>query len=669
MYVNALVLCFVIFCSSAISKPMDGDGKGEDLVVNMNANGEQVNANRDSNTGSIDNEVPNNPPANQGDNPPANQNGSPLANQEGNPPVNDETNRQNDNQRLDDHTQVADVANENPHEPTQEQKEEVDWGHGETRVLANVDVSNLQRDDKQEQGQQTDQQQQNQQAEQQQQGQQQTGQQQQGQQQTGQQQQGQQQTEQQQQGQHQQAEQQQQQQQQQAGQQQQEPHQQAEQQPDSQQETHIEKTEFVHDTAHPDIGVVEPEHMVHGDEQHGDHHGDPENATRVGEQEAEMQQHGQERIDAENREMEDVQPKVIGGNVHDSTSRRFAEFVKDRQFLPDNAEEALHGGQHVHEEDGEGRPKQAQAGDVEGIVHGEAGVHDDHHQQDNKAPLTADPDEMMHAGEEGDHPHDRHESVPGVDTPNGTLVSGHHKANVQKHTDQDDVGPEVEPLVHGGEHVHGKEADNKTRHKVRYQDIIDLGLSQELLKGIDLSKLLEQEKKEMEAFHHDKNQKEGVKEGDGDNNERDALFWQKQVTDLRKVYLAKLYDKVRHLSNPDLENAVWEKDELNDSPHEGESKVEHEMEMWASTASKGNRKRYKDMVEAWQKKGDGHKERQEENKTVQGEPVHEEKHVENTEAVPVEVADEHLNRDQNEHLQQDQGGDVDKNDGQESNDL
>lgn len=141
------------------------------------------------------------------------------------------------------------------------------------------------------------------------------------------------------------------------------------------------------------------------------------------------------------------------------------------------------------------------------------------------------------------------------------------------------------------------------------------------------------------------------------------------MTDLRKAYLAKLYDKVRHLSNPDIDNAQWERDELNDSPHEGESKVEHEMEMWASTASKGNRKRYKDMVEGWQKKGDADKETQEESKQAQEEPVHEEKHVENTETVPVDVAEEHLNRDQNEHVEQDQGGDVDKSDGQESNDL
>lgn len=54
---------------------------------------------------------------------------------------------------------------------------------------------------------------------------------------------------------------------------------------------------------------------------------------------------------------------------------------------------------------------------------------------------------------------------------------------IVKHTEQDAVGPDVEPLVHEGEHVHGKEAGNKTRNKVRYQDIIDLGLRQELLKG------------------------------------------------------------------------------------------------------------------------------------------------------------------------------------------
>ncbi|CAG5119697.1 unnamed protein product, partial [Candidula unifasciata] len=537
-YGRAVVLLLWIFCSSVISKPTNEDGQNGNPVVNMNADGEQGNGNPNPDRGSeiLDNKSPDNPLAgqensapangetsaqdnqernihvNQESSPPASQEHNPISNQDsdrqtnpgGNTAANEGTDHQNQRQQSDVHNQVTD--NENPQKSAVQQTEEVDWGHADTaNVMMRLSI-NQEQNVQTEQQQHADQQQQTQQ---------------------------QQQTEQQQ---H--TDQQQQEQQQQHAQQQQ----QSEQQQQTQEEVRTDKTEIAHEASEStqqdhtgeqtnaghDIGVLEPEHVLHGDDGHGDHHAGAENATSIKEQEEARVQDAQERIAVEKQEMEDVQPKVVGSNVHDSLSRRIAEFVKDKQFSPENADEAIHGGHHVHEEKDGGRPKDVQTGNVESIVHGEDGVHDDHHKKDDKGPLTVDPEQMMHAGQGDDHPHDRHENEPVGESPNGTLLSDNNRRTKnQSQNNQGDFGIDLEPIVHEGEHVHGKAGSQKSRNKVRYQDIIELGLSQELLKGIDLSKLLEQEKKEMEAWQHDKNERKGMSEEDNSETEQNALFWQK----------------------------------------------------------------------------------------------------------------------------------------------
>ncbi|GFR78291.1 hypothetical protein ElyMa_003991100 [Elysia marginata] len=73
---------------------------------------------------------------------------------------------------------------------------------------------------------------------------------------------------------------------------------------------------------------------------------------------------------------------------------------------------------------------------------------------------------------------------------------------------------------------------------------------------------------------------------------------------LRQRYLEKLAARIKFLQPPDLDTAEW--DDGNDDidtrghqgssrhPHPGESQLEHEMELWGSTAPKHARKPYKE---------------------------------------------------------------------------
>ncbi|GFR78283.1 hypothetical protein ElyMa_003990900 [Elysia marginata] len=61
-----------------------------------------------------------------------------------------------------------------------------------------------------------------------------------------------------------------------------------------------------------------------------------------------------------------------------------------------------------------------------------------------------------------------------------------------------EIGPTFERAVHGHDHVHDheKESDHTSRKVIKYKDIVDLELGEQMLKGIDLSRLLEQERRE-----------------------------------------------------------------------------------------------------------------------------------------------------------------------------
>ncbi|KAK0066593.1 sarcoplasmic reticulum histidine-rich calcium-binding protein [Biomphalaria pfeifferi] len=337
-----------------------------------------------------------------------------------------------------------------------------------------------------------------------------------------------------------------------------------------------------------DTGVVDPEHVLHedgADDHHGDAHAevktDPAQAMEA------VLKDGEVKEQAEQETLDSLRPGVLT-NVHDGPSRTAAEIMKTQQFGIMDIEEVMHEGHHVHGDDHHGSGP-VQGGDVEKIVHGEEGVHDDHdgHDAKNKSLSTLDPAKLMH-GQDAEHECDGkpcfidHENPGGMPPQDPLLQQGQNKGSNQKEQiEKKPFGTDPEKDAHGEDHAHEHDDDPnyKTKNKVTYKDIIDLGLSEEQLKGVDLTKLLEQEQQEFENWQRDSM---------ADEN---SNYWQEQVKDLRKEYLDKIYAKIKHISQPDEENQEWEVTE-DDIVHGTESKVEHEMEMWGRTEPKAHRKPY-----------------------------------------------------------------------------
>uniref|UniRef100_A0A2C9LEF4 Uncharacterized protein n=1 Tax=Biomphalaria glabrata TaxID=6526 RepID=A0A2C9LEF4_BIOGL len=297
-----------------------------------------------------------------------------------------------------------------------------------------------------------------------------------------------------------------------------------------------------------DTGVVDPEHVLHedgADDHHGDAHAevktDPAQAMEA------VLKDGEVKEQAEQETLDSLRPGVLT-NVHDGPSRTAAEIMKTQQFGIMDIEEVMHEGHHVHGDDQHGSGP-VQGGDVEKIVHGEEGVHDDHdgHDTKNKSLSTLDPAKLMH-GQDAEHECDGkpcfvdHENPGGMPPQDPLLQQGQNKGSNQK------------------EHIEKKPTITYVRPM------------------FDLTKLLEQEQQEFENWQRDSMA--------GENSN----YWQ-EVKDLRKEYLDKIYAKIKHISQPDEENQEWEVTE-DDIVHGTESKVEHEMEMWGRTEPKAHRKPY-----------------------------------------------------------------------------
>lgn len=96
-----------------------------------------------------------------------------------------------------------------------------------------------------------------------------------------------------------------------------------------------------------------------------------------------------------------------------------------------------------------------------------------------------DPETMAHGGH----------LVHG-DTGEDTLTK-HQALQPPKIQVREELGPTFEQAVHGQNHVHSHtDHTSGSRPVVKYQDIVDLELGDEMLKGIDLSQLLDQERRE-----------------------------------------------------------------------------------------------------------------------------------------------------------------------------
>ncbi|CAL1532708.1 unnamed protein product [Lymnaea stagnalis] len=354
----------------------------------------------------------------------------------------------------------------------------------------------------------------------------------------------------------------------------------------------------VNSESQPSMGVIDPEEIMHGDGVHGhDHGGSDVHGGKVVDPVAaleEAKRHGEAKHQAEGAELDVLQPQVQA-NVHDGAARNAAEFLKNQQYGPNDIEEIVHGGHHVHGDDHDPGKDKVQGGDVEAIAHGQGGVHEDHGDGKNQRQhLTVDPEEMMHGGTGEAHDHGAHaqpekQPQPGGDAPEDEMLTK-GLGQEPKVKEEKDIGPTFEKAVHGEDHVHDHDPNYRPKNIITYKDIIDLGLTEEQLKGIDLNKVLEQEQREFDNWQQ---QELG-------NDPKDPAYWNEQVKSLRQQYIEKIYAKIRDISQPDLEHAEWEDwdDEIHglkdpSQLHDGETPLEHEMEMWGRTEPKANRQPYK----------------------------------------------------------------------------
>ncbi|KAH9512728.1 hypothetical protein Btru_038036 [Bulinus truncatus] len=337
-------------------------------------------------------------------------------------------------------------------------------------------------------------------------------------------------------------------------------------------------------------GVVGPEHMMHADGE--SHHKDDVHLEVPIEQASvieEVIKDGQAKEQAEQEAIDNIRPGVLK-NVHDGASRLMAEAMKNQKFGPLDIEEVMHGGHHVHE--GEQQTGPVQGGDVEKIAHGEDGVHDEHGDSDeNKTDSTFDPEQLLHGasghdcdGKPCSEDHKKPE-LPGGMPPEDPLRQAKNQVEKkpQENVEREPTGLDPERLLHGDDHAHDHDPNYKTKNKITYKDIINLGLSEEQLKGIDLAALLEQEKNELNNYEQERKSNE---------NGGDTSEWE-HVKDIRKEYLQKIYAKIKHISPP-TENQEWI--EMEDLVHDNESEVEHEMELWGRTEPKGQRQPYDNIL-------------------------------------------------------------------------
>ncbi|KAK3769917.1 hypothetical protein RRG08_048128 [Elysia crispata] len=325
------------------------------------------------------------------------------------------------------------------------------------------------------------------------------------------------------------------------------------------------------------IGVIDPETILHKGDNH--HHNDEGVQSVHSESEGEpctdcqnnlerIAESAKARTTAEENELNILRPN-IRVNVHDPQARAIADSVRDQQFGPGDIETIVHGGQSVH------------------VSYKQARVH------------TGQPEAWSHEQDEAVHGED-----------------GHQK----KVLSNEEIGPTFEKAVHGHEHVHdhtNSEAgsDDPSRKVIKYQDIVDLELSEQMLKGIDLSQLMEQERREAAEWRKLSGLSE---EDDSFQAARDVLFVYLpglpsravillKSQSLRQQYLERLAARIKFIRPPDLDTAEWDdgSDDIPNGgqglssslPHPGESRVEHEMELWGSTAPKGARIPYRQQHE------------------------------------------------------------------------
>jgi len=273
------------------------------------------------------------------------------------------------------------------------------------------------------------------------------------------------------------------------------------------------------------------------------------------------------KLAAEADEIKALEPHV---EIHNKTEKKMEQMMKDKPFQAGDLEAAVHGGGHVH---GHGDDKEEvpvvgvhEIDEVKDMLHHKE-------KEEEKGEIGAeDPEHLMHGGGNHEHGSKDKKNAPGLNVPGEVQEAG------------GDFAHDDSPKKRGPKAPQGK--------VITREDIEKLGLSADLLKGVDLTKLLARDQRQYERYQNG----EDEEDDDDDDEENKNSFWG-QMSRIRKDYLESLARRIRFIGMPDLENAEWDKNDLDNREmptaeklgelKKGETPLEHLIESSGNTASKG----------------------------------------------------------------------------------
>ncbi|XP_076435813.1 uncharacterized protein LOC143275524 isoform X2 [Babylonia areolata] len=324
-----------------------------------------------------------------------------------------------------------------------------------------------------------------------------------------------------------------------------------------------------------EIGAETAEHLMHGSE-------DVHEAQKEKEEAANSQQQYQEPFQAGN-----VEQMVHGeDHVHDDTKGQGQddEGQGQQQQFSAGEDAVLKTAGMVNVHDPSQRAKLAMAaGDMSAFMGGGGGVGGGEGEDGGgggNLPSVLDTEHVMHG--EGGHDHDvrklkdlKPSKADDEETKKMDRFSDLH--NILMHDGGDD----------GKQHGHHNNDDDKIRRgkTITYRDIMELGLDEESLKGIDLKQLLLENAREYDDWEREKNAVRG--------ESPETSFWE-QLGELRKRYLTfgRNDGEARDLTGSKLDPSQqkWvSRMEMGAGEGEREDRILHEMEILGSTAAERDR--------------------------------------------------------------------------------
>lgn len=296
----------------------------------------------------------------------------------------------------------------------------------------------------------------------------------------------------------------------------------------------------------------------------------------------------------------------VDRNVHEDADSNplLPEVMIRQEFKSGDAEEMVHGEKHVHDENAQQKNAPFKSGDVEELVHGSShNVHDPasrHDSEKAKIASAGEVDKLMY-GDSDVSAGGRKGPAPSVlDSEHLMHGAGGHDHDVRQlkflKTNKENKDPfdNIHSiLMHPNDDDAHEDEKIRRGKKITYKDIMELGLDEDMMKGVDLKQLLLQDAREYDDWHRDKEEVKG--------ESPEGSFWQ-NLNELRKRYLSLggMPDKSQDLTGTKLdpENQKWVTEtEQNAGRNDNEDDVIHQLEMLGNTAPLQDRHKHEEEKE------------------------------------------------------------------------